>query len=60
MCIRDSNITVKAKEYCFAFDGMIVDFEKLGEQQNVFPLLNQAFAEEKEEEKKNTDEETSI
>lgn len=46
----DNNIDVKAKEFCFAFDSMIVDYEKIGEQQTVFPLLNKAFAEEKEEE----------
>ncbi|CAI4045339.1 tRNase Z SKDI_11G2870 [Saccharomyces kudriavzevii IFO 1802] len=46
----DNNIDVKAKEFCFAFDSMIVDYEKIGEQQHVFPLLNKAFAEEKEQE----------
>lgn len=29
---------------------MIVDYEKIGEQQRIFPLLNKAFVEEKEEE----------
>ncbi|CCD22474.1 tRNase Z NDAI_0A03170 [Naumovozyma dairenensis CBS 421] len=45
-----NNIKVQAKEYCFAFDGMIVDYETLGDQEAVFPLLNKAFIEEKEQE----------
>ncbi|QLL34879.1 hypothetical protein HG536_0H02540 [Torulaspora globosa] len=46
----DNNVTVKANEYCFAFDGMIVDFEKLGEQKAIFSKLNKAFLEERKEE----------
>lgn len=46
----DNNIDVMAREFCFAFDSMIVDYEKIGEQQRIFPLLNKAFVEEKEEE----------
>lgn len=46
----DNNILVEAREYCFAFDGMIVDFERLGEQKNIFSRLNKAFIQEKEEE----------
>lgn len=46
----DNNILVEAKEYCFAFDGMIVDFEKLGEQKSIFSQLNKAFIEERKQE----------
>ena len=46
----DNNIDVKAKEFCFAFDSMIVDYERIGEQQHIFPLLNKAFMEEKKQE----------
>lgn len=46
----DNNITVKASEYCFAFDGMIVNFDKLGEQKAIFSKLNKAFIEERKEE----------
>lgn len=46
----DNNISVLAEEFCFAFDGMIVDYERIGEQQTIFPLLNKVFEEEKEEE----------
>lgn len=45
-----NNIPIEAKEYCFAFDGMIVDFERIGEQQRIFSKLSKAFAEEKKQE----------
>lgn len=48
----DNNILVEAKEYCFAFDGMILDFERLGEQKRIFSQLNKAFIEERQEEEK--------
>lgn len=47
----DNNITIKAKEFCFAFDGYIVDYEKIGDQQKVFSYLNKVFIEEEEEDK---------
>ncbi|SMN22287.1 similar to Saccharomyces cerevisiae YKR079C TRZ1 tRNA 3'-end processing endonuclease tRNase Z [Maudiozyma saulgeensis] len=50
-----NNVKIKAKEYCFAFDGMIVDYEKMGEQLAILPKLGNLFveeaAEEQEEEK---------
>lgn len=46
----NDNIKIMAKEYCYAFDGMIVDYEKLGEQAEVFHQFNKAFAEEKRQE----------
>lgn len=46
----NDNIKILAKEYCYAFDGMIVDYETLGEQESVFEQLNQVFMEEKQEE----------
>lgn len=42
----DNNIKIKAKEYCFAFDGMILDFEKMDEQKLILPLLSDVFVEE--------------
>lgn len=51
----DNNISVRAKEYCFAFDGMIVDFEKLGKQMETFSVLNKAFIEERKEEEQEQD-----
>lgn len=42
----DGNIEIKAKEYCFAFDGMIVDWETLGQQMSILPYLNKIFVEE--------------
>lgn len=45
-----NNVDIKASEYCFAFDGMIVDYEKMGEQIAVLPNLTNLFAEEAEEE----------
>lgn len=44
----DNNTPVQAKEFCFAFDGMITSFDKLGEQQEIFTLLNKVFIEERE------------
>ncbi|EJS42839.1 trz1p [Saccharomyces arboricola H-6] len=55
----DNNIDVKAKEFCFAFDSMIVDYEKIGEQQHIFPLLNKAFIEEREQEDESEDSENT-
>ncbi|KAG0668810.1 hypothetical protein C6P45_004350 [Maudiozyma exigua] len=48
-----NNVDIKAKEYCFAFDGMIVDYEKMGEQTAVLPKLTDLFVEEAEEEEEN-------
>ncbi|CAB4256033.1 similar to Saccharomyces cerevisiae YKR079C TRZ1 tRNA 3'-end processing endonuclease tRNase Z [Maudiozyma barnettii] len=45
-----NNVEIKAKEYCFAFDGMIVDYEKMGEQLAILPKLGNLFVEEAEEE----------
>ena len=56
----DNNIPVYAKEYCFAFDGMIVDFEKMGEQQLILPMLSNLFVEEAEDESIIDDEETML
>lgn len=46
----DNNIKIYAKEYCFAFDGMIVDFERMGEQKAILPMLSNLFVEEAEDE----------
>lgn len=46
----NDNIRILAKEYCYAFDGMIVDYKTLGEQKSVFEQLNQVFMEERKEE----------
>lgn len=54
----DGNIEIKAKEYCFAFDGMIIDWENLGEQMSILPYLNKIFAEDaryEEEEEREED-----
>ncbi|SCV06182.1 LANO_0H23904g1_1 [Lachancea nothofagi CBS 11611] len=42
----DNNIKIEAKEYCFAFDGMIVGYDEIGEQTSKLGLLNNVFAEE--------------
>ncbi|EDO15632.1 hypothetical protein Kpol_489p13 [Vanderwaltozyma polyspora DSM 70294] len=47
----DNNKLILAKEYCFAFDGMIVDYDRIGEQQKYFPILKKIFISEEEEEK---------
>ncbi|CCF59447.1 hypothetical protein KAFR_0H00380 [Kazachstania africana CBS 2517] len=44
----DNNIEIQAKEYCFAFDGMIVNYATLGGQKAILPMLNKVFLEEKE------------
>lgn len=46
----DNNIKVEANEFCFAFDGMIIPYNTLGKQKEVFPMLSKAFAEEQQEE----------
>lgn len=46
----NDNIKILAKEYCYAFDGMIINYDTLGEQASVFDKLNQVFMEEKQEE----------
>lgn len=56
----DNNLKITANEYCFAFDGMIVDFEKLGEQSPKFSLLNRAFVDEKNSFEKEEKENNSV
>lgn len=51
----DGNIEIKAKEYCFAFDGMIIDWETLGEQMDILPFLNKVFIEEAKDEDNDTE-----
>ncbi|CCE64343.1 hypothetical protein TPHA_0H01370 [Tetrapisispora phaffii CBS 4417] len=51
----DRNIEIKANEYCFAFDGFIVSYDKIGEQQKIFTILNKLFDDEKQEETAITD-----
>ncbi|SCU77631.1 LADA_0A01420g1_1 [Lachancea dasiensis] len=46
----DNNITIEAKEYCFAFDGMIVSYDDIGEQASRLHDLNKVFIEEQQEE----------
>ena len=46
----DGNIKIKAREYCFAFDGMIIDWENLGEQMSILPYLSKVFAEDAQRE----------
>ncbi|QLG74058.1 hypothetical protein HG535_0F05700 [Zygotorulaspora mrakii] len=45
-----NNISIEAKEHCFAFDGLILDYENIGEQQNTFWRFNTVFAEERKTE----------
>ncbi|SCU85441.1 LAME_0D01354g1_1 [Lachancea meyersii CBS 8951] len=42
----DNNIKIDAKEYCFAFDGMIVTYDNIGGQTSKLGLLNSVFTEE--------------
>ncbi|CCH61152.1 hypothetical protein TBLA_0E00910 [Henningerozyma blattae CBS 6284] len=42
----DNNIEVLASEFCFAFDGLIVKYDRLGDQQKYFSMLNKIFIEE--------------
>lgn len=56
----DGNIEISAKEFCFAFDGMIVDYERLGEQQAILPLLGNLFMEERKNEEKSNELEASV
>lgn len=53
----DGNIEIKAKEYCFAFDGMIIDWETLGQQMSILPNLNKIFVDEASEEREGEEEE---
>ncbi|CCK69736.1 tRNase Z KNAG_0C06430 [Huiozyma naganishii CBS 8797] len=46
----DGNLAVFAREYCFAFDGMIIDYEILGDQMSILPYLGKVFVEEQKEE----------
>ena len=50
-----NNVDIKASEYCFAFDGMIIDYEKMGEQSKVLPKLTDLFAEEAKEDDEDAD-----
>lgn len=43
------NITIHAKEYCFAFDGMIIQYSKLGDQMQVLQHLGIVFKSEQED-----------
>lgn len=45
-----NNISIEAKEHCFAFDGLILDYEKIGEQERSFWRFNKVFAEERKKE----------
>ncbi|SCU85514.1 LAFA_0D16116g1_1 [Lachancea sp. 'fantastica'] len=42
----DNNIKIEAKEYCFAFDGMIVAYDDIGTQVSRLGLLNSVFTED--------------
>lgn len=44
-----NNIELKAKELCFAFDGMIISFDELGQQQDILDDISRVFAEEQNE-----------
>lgn len=41
-----NSIEIEAQEYCFAFDGMIVGFDEIGEQTPHLRTLNEVFIEE--------------
>ncbi|CEP60731.1 tRNase Z LALA0_S01e17678g [Lachancea lanzarotensis] len=42
----DNNMKIEAKEYCFAFDGMIVAYDDIGRQVSKLGLLNSVFTED--------------
>lgn len=44
----NDSIEIQAKEFCFAFDGMIVDYEKLGAQRTILPYLDRLFVVERD------------
>lgn len=45
----ESSGELRAEDFCFAFDGMIIDYERLGEQKKVLSQLASIFKEEAKE-----------
>ncbi|SCV03655.1 LAMI_0H09890g1_1 [Lachancea mirantina] len=43
----DKSLEIKAQEFCFAFDGMLVNYDNIGEQFPKLKYLKKAFMEEK-------------
>lgn len=51
----NNNIQVEAREYCFAFDGMIINYDNMNEQEKLFSSLDRVFVDEKETEEQKED-----